>query len=62
MTTRCCVACGGKSEMDFLEYEDWDRFDPPEDDTDTFCPMCGSPPCRHSEPPAAPPSHTEQDQ
>jgi hypothetical protein len=48
--------------MDFLEYEDWDRFDPPEDDTDTYCPMCGPPPCRHSEPPAPPPVHTEQDQ
>ena len=34
--------------MDWLEYEDFDRFDPPDDDTDTYCPMCGPTPCRHS--------------
>jgi hypothetical protein len=34
---------------DFVDYEDRERSDGPIDDPDAFCPMCGPPPCRHTE-------------
>jgi hypothetical protein len=32
-----------------LSFPDHPDYDPPVDDRDTFCPMCGPPPCRHKD-------------
>jgi hypothetical protein len=36
--------------VEFGDFEDVaDLFDPPADDPDALCPMCGPMPCRHSD-------------
>jgi hypothetical protein len=47
--------------MDALDYEDYDRLDPPEDDPDSLCSMCGPPPCRHSREPLDQSTEHERD-